>query len=157
MFYIYSVWVCVCVYVVHYGVQVCRPGDNFREPVLSFQHEGPGDWTRVIRLSGKCSYLLSHLTSPRFGLFSESETRLMSHWWSSWPSPRRPPKVSRCAPHSRCWSAVSITATAAKLSCDHREIGKAGDCDDIHPQTGMRGTSATHWSPCIPANASFSI
>lgn len=53
-----------CVHVCGY---VCQ---STGELVFYFHHGGPGDWTRIIRISSMCPSLLSHLSSPMVSLQS---------------------------------------------------------------------------------------
>lgn len=49
--------------------------DNPPEPVLSFHHVAPGDWTLMARLRGTHLYPLGHLAGPQeMALHSEAIT-----------------------------------------------------------------------------------
>lgn len=49
------------VHLLQYGCGRGQPADL----VFSFYHMGLGDWSQVVRLAGRCLYLLGHSASPR--------------------------------------------------------------------------------------------
>lgn len=67
-----SSWMYVCGLA---PVHEWRLEDSIQESVLSFYCVGPGDWTQVIRLDGKCLYLMSYLGGP---IFSTTVTTRMT-------------------------------------------------------------------------------
>lgn len=65
--YVVSVCVCViCVCCMCTHRHTCVKIRKQLSGVLSFQHMGPRDQIQILRLAGKCSYLLSHLALGSF-------------------------------------------------------------------------------------------
>lgn len=73
-FFFFFTLVCVCVCAL---AHMWRSEDNLQELVLSFDHVGSRDWTKVIWLGSKWLYLLSYLASPHFFFFERHRLK----WW----------------------------------------------------------------------------
>lgn len=71
-FFFLHLCVCACAHTCTWA-HMWRSEDNLQEVVLSFDHVGTRDWTKVIWLGGKWPYLLSYLSSPHFFFFLK--------WW----------------------------------------------------------------------------
>lgn len=74
----YCFFFCVCVYYLH----MWRSEGNLWYLVPSFYYVSPRDWAVVVRLVGKCIYLLSHPTSPNMYVLVHPYAPGINSTWS---------------------------------------------------------------------------
>jgi hypothetical protein len=80
MHYLHALLLSVCEYlhIWHAHVMMCTGGQRSacRSQLLPL-FVSPGDETQLITLSGKCPYLLSHLTEPGVYIFAKNPIKVM--------------------------------------------------------------------------------